>query len=337
MSSILPRFITKHLHYTPVGSSTAATEGNNTKLRFHMGQILLSKTARAVVALLLIVLLLTVTNAWLPSDFSSKNYLPSSVRSCPNDHIGGAVDWSRFAYVQYATDDAYLCNSVMVFEILHRLGSKADRLLMYPSDFQIEEDPNTESFNGRLLKKARDKYNVKLKPIQVQSRPGRDATWAESFTKLLAFNQTQYDRVLHLDSDSTVLQPMDELFLLPPAPMAMPRAYWLGFDERVLSSQVMLLQPSEIEFKRVMRGMEKAESNDYDMEIVNDLYKDSALILPHRPYNLLTGEFRNTNLSTHGRYLGNEDEKWDPSAAFQEAKFLHFSDWPFPKASYILH
>lgn len=130
---------------------------------------------------------------------------------------------------------------------------------------------------------------------------------------------------------------MDELFLLPPAPMAMPRAYWLGFDERVLSSQVMLLQPSEVEFKRVMRGMEKAESNDYDMEIVNDLYKDSALILPHRPYNLLTGEFRNTNLSTHGRYLGNEDEKWDPSAAFQEAKFLHFSDWPFPKASYILH
>jgi len=32
------------------------------------------------------------------------------------------------------------------------------------------------------------------------------ATWTESYTKLLAFNQTQYDRVLNLDSDSTVLQ-----------------------------------------------------------------------------------------------------------------------------------
>lgn len=31
-------------------------------------------------------------------------------------------------------------------------------------------------------------------------------TWAESYTKLLPFNQTQYDRVLSLDSDSTVLQ-----------------------------------------------------------------------------------------------------------------------------------
>lgn len=128
---------------------------------------------------------------------------------------------------------------------------------------------------------------------------------------------------------------MDELFLLPPAPMAMPRAYWLGFDNRILSSQIMLLQPSEFEFNRVFRGIEKAKSNDYDMEIVNDLYKDSALILPHRPYDLLTGEFRNTDLDTHDRYLGNNEERWDPSTAFKEAKFLHFSDWPFPKASSI--
>lgn len=191
-----------------------------------MGQILLSKTARAVAALLLIVLLLTVTTSWLPTEFSSKKFLPSIAQNCTNDQRNDAVDWSRFAYVQYATNDAYLCNSVMLFEVLHRLDSKADRLLMYPSDFQIEEDPNTPSYNGRLLKVARDKYNVKLKAIEVQRRDGGDgkfaitrtnsnakrklmleaATWAESFTKLLAFNQTQYDRVLHLDSDSTVLQ-----------------------------------------------------------------------------------------------------------------------------------
>lgn len=128
---------------------------------------------------------------------------------------------------------------------------------------------------------------------------------------------------------------MDELFLLPSSPMAMPRAYWLGFDKPILSSQIMLLQPSEFEFKRVFQGIENAKSNDYDMEIVNDLYKDSALILPHRPYDLLTGEFRNTDLDTHDRYLGNNEERWDPSAAFKEAKFLHFSDWPFPKASSI--
>jgi alpha-N-acetylglucosamine transferase len=30
--------------------------------------------------------------------------------------------------------------------------------------------------------------------------------WPKSYTKLLAFNLTEYDRVLHLDSDATVLQ-----------------------------------------------------------------------------------------------------------------------------------
>ncbi|QKX63128.1 uncharacterized protein TRUGW13939_10296 [Talaromyces rugulosus] len=238
----------------------------------------------------------------------------------------GTIDWSRFAYVQYVTNTAYLCNSVMLFEILNRLQSKADRLLMYPSSFSVDtEDDSTES---KLLRKARDEYKVKLVPILVQSRSGGDSTWAESYTKLLAFNQTQYDRVLSLDSDSTILQTMDELFLLPSAPVGMPRAYWLNFAEPVLSSQLVLIQPSEFEFKRVMDAISSASSRDYDMEIVNNLYKDSAFILPHRPYNLITGEFRSKQ---HSDYMGNSEEQWDPEKILHEAKFLHFSDWPVPK------
>jgi hypothetical protein len=123
---------------------------------------------------------------------------------------------------------------------------------------------------------------------------------------------------------------MDELFLAPSAPVAMPRAYWLDFNERTLSSQLVLIEPSEFEFNRVMKAMNEAKSDDYDMEIVNNLYKDSALILPHRPYDLLTGEFRSDK---HSDYLGSSEEAWDPDKAFKEAKFLHFSDWPVPKVS----
>jgi alpha-N-acetylglucosamine transferase len=155
-------------------------------------------------------------------------------------------------------------------------------------------------------------------------------TWAESFTKLLAFNQTQYARVLSLDSDSVLLQHMDELFLLPPTPVAMPRAYWLYPETKVLSSQVMLVQPSAAEFKRVMARVAEAKGSDYDMEIVNYLYGDSALVLPHRPYDMLSSELREKP-DGHARYLGNEGEAWDPRAVFEEAKFVHFSDWPVPK------
>jgi alpha-N-acetylglucosamine transferase len=158
-----------------------------------------------------------------------------------------------------------------------------------------------------------------------------DDTWADSYTKLLAFNQTQYDRVLALDSDSVVLQTMDELFLLPPCPVAMPRAYWLIHDDpprRILSSQLILLQPDATEFERIVEKTFAAGPNDYDMEIVNDLYLDSATILPHRRYDLLTAEFRSQD---HALYLGSEREQWDPVAVLDEAKFVHFSDWPVPK------
>ncbi|KFA71043.1 hypothetical protein S40288_10442, partial [Stachybotrys chartarum IBT 40288] len=239
-----------------------------------------------------------------------------------------AIDWSAFAYIQYVTNSAYLCNSVMLFEVLHRLGSKADRVMMYPSYMVDPDATHGDTEDARLILKARDEYDVRLVPITIKHRDSADPTWADSYTKLLAFNQTAYKRVLSLDSDSTILQPMDELFLLPSCPVAMPRAYWLYPEESILSSQVMLIQPSTVEFERIMGEIDTAGQDDYDMEIANELYRDSALVLPHRPYNLLTGEFGNDD---HVGYLGSDREEWDPVAVYNEAKFVHFSDWPVPK------
>ncbi|KAH6894659.1 nucleotide-diphospho-sugar transferase [Thelonectria olida] len=247
------------------------------------------------------------------------------VQSTPPLHATADVDWSRFAYTQYVTDSEYLCNSVMFFEALHRLSSRADRVMMYPSSML---ESGEDSKEARLLLKARDEFNVKLIPITIQHRNNADATWADSFTKLLAFNQTQYSRVLSIDSDSILLQDMDELFLLPSVPVAMPRAYWLFPDKAILSSQVMLVEPSEVEFTRIMEKINSASRYDYDMEIVNYLYHDNALVLPHRRYDILTGEFRGED---HSEYLGSDVEAWDPAAVYNEAKLVHFSDWPLPK------
>jgi hypothetical protein len=120
---------------------------------------------------------------------------------------------------------------------------------------------------------------------------------------------------------------MDELFLLPSCPVAMPRAYWL--QDPYLSSQLILIEPSVEEFARVKEAIDSAKGNDFDMEIMNNLYGKDCMVLPHRPYDLLTGEFRSQG--QHSSYLGNEYEVWDPRKMFEEAKFLHFSDWPMPK------
>lgn len=117
----------------------------------------------------------------------------------------GSVDWSQFAYCQYVTNEAYLCNSLMIFEALVRLEAKAERVMLYPEEWMVGDSSSA----GKLLAKARDEYGVALVPIHVQRFAG-EPTWAESFTKLLAFNQTQYKRVLSLDSDATVLQVLDQ-------------------------------------------------------------------------------------------------------------------------------
>ena len=157
------------------------------------------------------------------------------------------------------------------------------------------------------------------------------ATWAESFTKLLAFNQTEYERVLHLDSDSTVLKSLDELFHLPPAIAAMPRSYWEAQEPHIkLSSQLMLATPSTHQFERCKTAIENAKPNEYDMELVNNLYRNNAMVLPYKVYDLYTREFRQG--PDHADYLGNDDGAvWNPDDALNRARFLHFSDWPLPK------
>ncbi|KAI1634001.1 glucose N-acetyltransferase [Biscogniauxia mediterranea] len=316
----------------------ASSPDADSHLKPSLGQILMSKRVRYTVtagAVFLVFFLAFHNYDQLPSIDSWRASAASAAGAksdCPPatvpDVANAQVNWSRFAYTQYVTNSVYLCNSVMIFETLFRLQSRADRVMMYPEAMMDPAETNPTTEEAKLLVKARDVYGVKLVPISVQKRTGSDATWAESFTKLLAFNQTQYDRVLNVDSDATILQTMDELFLVPPCPVAMPRAYWLFPDSKILSSQLMLVQPSEVEFDRIMKQVENAGHSDYDMEIVNQLYIDSAMILPHRPYDLLTGEFRGDD---HKNYLGTDREEWDPVAIFNEAKFLHFSDWPVPK------
>jgi hypothetical protein len=260
------------------------------------------------------------------------------------------VDWSRYAYSQYTTDTQSLCNALMVFASLHKLGSKADKVLLYPEEWIHRRDTKT----AWLMQTAKKKYGVKLEPVQLLGADGKiatpgtlakpDSNWNLSITKLRVFDLIQYDRVLHLDSDITLLKHMDELFSLPSTPIAMPRAYWSDgpASEWQLTSLIMLVEPSSHEIPAMMKILREwqkqpsyAKSNKYDMDLLNHRFGGSAMVLPHRPYTMLTAEFRSKN---HSTYLGNPhahpfDQRgiWDPDKALAEAKLVHYSDWPLPK------
>lgn len=214
----------------------------------------------------------------------------------------------------------------MLAEALHRLGAGPDTLILYATNLAPDTEMNSSS--GRLLQQATQMYGARVQPVEILNSPSSraDTMWSQGFTKLLAFNQTDYKRVLSLDSDATLLQPMDELFLLPAeSKVAMPRAYWLN---DTLCTSVMLASPSEVEFGRIQARLGESQPEEFDMEIINALYGDSCLVIPHKPYLLLTGEMR---VTSHEAYLGSGEELWDVDNVMKEAKYIHFSDYPMPK------
>ena len=111
-------------------------------------------------------------------------------------------------------------------------------------------------------------------------------TWDDSVTKFLAFGLTKYHRVLHLDSDITLLQHLDELFFLP-TPIAMPRAYWSDFKPWPLTSLLMLLEPNTQELEGFKTSIKAGAETDvvtskkYDMDLLNDRFSGFERNLLH--------------------------------------------------------
>ncbi|QSZ30667.1 hypothetical protein DSL72_000225 [Monilinia vaccinii-corymbosi] len=256
--------------------------------------------------------------------------MPGPVTTLEDD----SIDWFKFAYVQSVTSPEHLCSALMLWSRMEKIGSLAQRLMLYPSHWSSEESDATlpskpPSRIARLLKQAQTDYYVKLQPVDVLNRDhAAHAIWADSFLKLIAFNLTQYDRVLHLDSDALYIQNMDEVFLLPSAPVAMPYTYFGPPTNWAYSSHLLLLHPSTNLFQQVESAVLHASPDEQDMDILHTIFAPRILAMPSRPYHLLSAEFRRRS---HGEYLGNSHEVWDPEKMLHGAKYMHFSDWPIPK------
>lgn len=207
--------------------------------------------------------------------------------------------------------------------------------MLYPSNWspnEIETDPalnNSLTRRALLLKQARDKYFVRLQPMDELHRNGTSqGIWTDSFINLLAFKLTNFARVLVLDTASQPRGNLDSVFLLPKATLAMPWVYWGEPVGWAFSNQMMLITPSLTQFAKIEAEVAKAGPNDYDLTIVEKLYKGQALRIPQRPFHFMTGELRRTD---HSKYLGSSSVEWDPEQALKNAKLLHFSDWPIPR------
>lgn len=137
-----------------------------------------------------------------------------------------AVDWSKLAYVLYATSKSHMCNAMMKLAELKKFGSRAQLVMLVNQEFLDEQKCPVEY---KLLTEFALQYDVRLKGTEIIQMGGDSVNiWLSSFTKLMVFNQTEYDRVVYMDSDAILTQGhVDELFFIPPCKLAVSTAYWM--------------------------------------------------------------------------------------------------------------
>lgn len=139
------------------------------------------------------------------------------------------IEWSNYAYVNYATDANYLCNTLIMFDALRKFGTRAKLLLLISRDLvESEGSPDYQQVNKMLDQLKREGgEQVVVKYVDNIVKPSDTSQWSQSMTKLLVFNQTEYERVIFLDNDATLNDKLDELFFIPDyIQFAAPVSYW---------------------------------------------------------------------------------------------------------------
>lgn len=120
-----------------------------------------------------------------------------------------------------------------------------------------------------------------------------------AYTKLRAWQLVEYDRVVLLDADTIVLHNVDDLFARPDISAA-PDFF---LPDR-FSSGVMVLEPAEATFERMVHALSTAESHDGgDQGFLNDFFESwRAMPAAHRlPIGYNIAHFIYQVMLTHSR------------------------------------
>lgn len=209
---------------------------------------------------------------------------PPQSTSTASNHV--AVTAGKFAYVYYATDEKYMCSALVNLARLKSfgIGSGIDLVLMLPANFNAPEYllANLRTIDGVVRR--------------VPAAPKLDNSYyADVLVKLRVFELEEYTRIIYMDADSLVLRKMDELFLLPSAPLVASRSYWISPSENGIyfSTMLMVIEPSAKEAQKAWELVPKV-ATPFDMDILNAVYGKSCMLLPIQ-YAMLTSHWEVNN------------------------------------------
>ena len=212
---------------------------------------------------------------------------------------------SPYGYVFYATTAEYACSVIINIDRLNNIFHTKHRIIVL-----VKPSLGSEYLSNLTAQNA---TVIPYQPPPLYEN--KKSYYTDVLLKLVGFRLHQYipslERVLILDSDQIILQSLDHVFSLPAVDLAAPRAYWQG--SHGFTSAFLLVNLSDRLWNRMEIALQNITDDTFDMDLLNQMFADTAMILPG-DYCTLNSEWETNNIPKW--WQGSEplrDPSWKPS------------------------
>ena len=212
---------------------------------------------------------------------------------------------SPYGYVFYATTAEYACSVIINIDRLNNIFHTKHRIIVL-----VKPTLGSEYLSNLTAQNA---TVIPYQPPPLYEN--KKSYYTDVLLKLVGFRLHQYipslERVLILDSDQVILQSLDHVFSLPAVDLAAPRAYWQG--SHGFTSAFLLVNLSDRLWNRMEVALQNITDDTFDMDLLNQMFADTAMILPG-DYCTLNSEWETNNIPRW--WQGSEpprDTSWQPS------------------------
>ncbi len=203
---------------------------------------------------------------------ATKSIVPSASSAVDVDISLPDFSPNPYAYVFYATDPDYACSVLVNLDRLKNLFNTTHRVIVL-----VKPDlssPYLTAFTDL------DATVIPYDPPRLANNEPQ--YYHDVLLKLVAFRLHHYipslKRVLILDADQLILQSLDHVFNLPAVDVAAPRAYWTNGNG--ITSAFLLVSLSDRIWEKMSQSLSTIRQNVFDMDLVNEMFTRTFLILP---------------------------------------------------------
>lgn len=216
--------------------------------------------------------------------------------------------------MQLLREHIHACNALMLFAVLEDQESMAQRMILYPREWDVQVtgqktlDPRLET-SKRLLREAAKRYKVMLQPVDplLKIREGKSIFPLAGLMSLSAYN-----RIVYLPPSGLVLDTsrLDHLFTLPMESDILGIS--AGPEDEGTSPSIILISPSKASFQATLSSIDP-EKYDEDtslskIPLLADLPEDQVHVVA----------------KTSGLRL--EDDEFKATAFMDNTSYVHISD-----------